>query len=256
MPPIQDILNSKCPNRQEVRESSQHLNRCLDHGQTLLFQESIKHLVNWMHEYNQTDPKLVHWIEKYLLFRGTWTMSSLVWDLGSNQIRGAVASQDTIGWVEFLHGKVSVKIATIQEIHCTLSSCCMTGNDWMKHFIANLIQVSHSQWLYRNFILHNKTRGYLRLQHKKEVLKELDHLMDTNLDEIPQGSQYLLEMDFTSLYNASFERQSYWVLAMKVARQAGRRAKHNSKLRGASHCQRQAKACKPCIVYDFSREEL
>jgi hypothetical protein len=132
-------------------------------------------------------------------------MSSLVWDLGSSQISGTAASQDTVGWVEFLHGKVSVKIANIQEIHCALSLCHMTGNDWMKHFIAKLIQVSHSRWLYRNFTLHYKTRGYLHLQHRKDVLKEIDRLMDTNPDEIPQGSQPLLEIDFTSLYNASFE---------------------------------------------------
>jgi hypothetical protein len=172
-------------------------------------------------------------------------MSYLVRDLASNQIRGAVASQDTIGWVELLHGKVSVEITGSQEIHCTLSLCCMTGNDWMKHFIENLIQVLHSQWLYRNFTLHNKTRGYLHLQHRKEVLKEVDCLMDTNLDEIPQGSQYLLEMDFTSLFNASFEQQSYWVLAMKAVRRAGCHAEHNSKSRGASQCWRQAKARKP-----------
>jgi hypothetical protein len=61
-------------------------------------------------------------------------------------------------------------------------------------------------------------------------------------------------MDFTSLYNASFEQQSYWVLAMKAARQAGRRAKYNPKSRGESHCQRQAKARKPRVVYNFSRD--
>jgi hypothetical protein len=94
----------------------------------------------------------------------------------------------------------------------------MTGRDWMKHFIAKLLQVLHSQWLYQNFTLHDKMRGYLCLQCQKEVLKEVDHLMDTNLDEIPQGSHYLLEMDFKSLYNSSFERQSYWVLAMKATR--------------------------------------
>ncbi len=66
--------------------------------------------------------------------------------------------------------------------------------------------------------------------------------MDTIPDEIPQGSHYLLEMDFTSLYNASFEQQSYWVLAMKAAQRAGRRAEYNSKLRGASHHQRHAKS--------------
>ncbi len=118
----------------------------------------------------------------------------------------------------------------------------------MKHFIAKLLQVLHSQWLYRNFTLHDRTRGYLLLQRKKEVLKEVDCLMDINPDEIPQGSQYLLEMDFTSLYNASFERQSYWVLALKAAWQAGRHAEHNSKSRGASHRWRQANARKPPVV--------
>jgi hypothetical protein len=93
----------------------------------------------------------------------------------------------------------------------------MTSNDWMKHFIGRLLLISHSQWLYHNFTLHNKSRGYLHLQCQKEVLKEVDRLMDTNLDNIPQGSQYLLVLDFTSLYNSSFERQSYWVLAMKAA---------------------------------------
>jgi hypothetical protein len=34
---IQDILDSKCPNCQQVRETSQHPNCCPDHGQTLLF---------------------------------------------------------------------------------------------------------------------------------------------------------------------------------------------------------------------------
>jgi hypothetical protein len=128
----------------------------------------------------------------------------------------------------------------------------MTSNDWIKHFIGRLLLISHSQWLYRNFTLHDKSRGYLRLQSRREVLKEVDRLMDTNPDDIPQGSQYLLELDFTSLYNSSFERQSYWVLAMKAARQAGRRTDHIAKSRGASHRRRQAKAHKPRTVYDFS----
>ncbi len=130
----------------------------------------------------------------------------------------------------------------------------MTSNNWMKHFIGRHLLISHSQWLYRNFILHDKSRSHLHLQRQKEVLKEVDRLMDTNPDNIPQESQYLLELDFTSLYNSSFERQSYWVLAMKAAQQAGRRTNHKAKPRGASHQRRQAKAHKPCAVYNFSRD--
>jgi hypothetical protein len=48
--------------------------------------------------------------------------------------------------------------------------------------------------------LHDKTRGYLHLQCQKEVLKEVGCLMDMNPNEIPLSSQYLLEMDSTSLY--------------------------------------------------------
>jgi hypothetical protein len=251
---IQDILDSKCPNCKQEQEKSHHLNRCPDQGRTLLFKENVASLIDWMHGHNRTNAELAYWLEKYLIFRGTRTLTHLVRDQGSNQIREAAASQDEIGWVEFLHGKVSVTIAEIQEIHCKLSDCRMTGDDWMKHFIGKLLQISHLQWLYRNFTLHDKKRGYLRLQRRKEILKEVDHLLDMNTDDIPKESQYLLELDFTPLYSASFEKQSYWVLAMKAARRAGRRANHQAKSKGASHQRRQAKACNERAVYDFSRD--
>jgi hypothetical protein len=130
----------------------------------------------------------------------------------------------------------------------------MTSNNWMKLFIGRLVLISHLQWLYRNFTLHDKLRGYLCLQCQKEVLKEVDCLTDRNPDDILQGSRYLLELDFTSLYNSSFERQSYWVLAMKAAQQVGCCTNHKAKSRGASHQRRQAKAHKPRAVYDFSRD--
>jgi hypothetical protein len=130
----------------------------------------------------------------------------------------------------------------------------MTSNNWMKHFIGRLLLISHLQWLYRNFTLHNKLRGYLCLQRQKEVLKEVDCLMDTNPDDILQGSQYLLELNFTSFYNSSFKRQSYWVLPIKAAQQGGCRANHKAKSRGASHQWRQARAHKPRTVYNFSRD--
>ncbi len=136
---IQDILDSKCPNCKQEQEKSHYLNRCPDQGRTLLFKESIASLVDWMHGHNRTNAELAYWLEKYLIFRGTRTLTHLVRDQGSNQIREAAASQDEIGWLEFLHGKVSVTIAEIQEIHCKLSDCRMTGDDWMKHFIGKLL---------------------------------------------------------------------------------------------------------------------
>ena len=52
--------------------------------------------------------------------------------------------------------------------------------------------------------------------------------------KLPEESRFLLEMDFDSLYNSSFEKQSYWVRAMKAAQRAGRRAARLRSCRGAT----------------------
>ena len=130
--------------------------------------------------------------------------------------------------MEFLHGKISINIETIEDLHCTISPCCITRSDWMKGLASHLMHASHNQWTLQNFTLHDKQRGYLRLQQHKDLLRELDRLIDTPPNEVPKGSRYLLKLNYSDLYNASFERQSYWVLAMKAARRAGRRAQaHN-----------------------------
>ncbi len=141
---------------------------------------------------------------------------------GSPQLMTAAASQDLIGWIKFLHGKISVDIESIQHIHCTLSPCRITGSDWMKAMSFHLMQASHCQWIFWNFTLHDIQRGYLRLKHCKDLLRELNKLIDTPSDDIPEKSRYLLKLDYSKLYDASFEQQSYWVLAMKAARRAGR----------------------------------
>lgn len=223
---IQDILDDKCPNCLQPRETNDHLNRCPDADRTLLFKEGIALIVDWMHQHNRTDSELAYWIEKYLIFRGTRTLTSLV-TMGGGGTPGmlkAAASQDLIGWTEFLHGKISTEIEAIQSVHCAFSPSRTTASDWMKGLASHLIQTSHNQWIFRNFTLHDKQRGYLQLQKRKDLLRELDRLIDTPPDEIPEGSRYLLELDYSELYTSSFESQSYWVLAMKAARRAGRRA--------------------------------
>jgi len=185
---IQDLLDDKCPNCQQVAETSEHLNCCPDEGRTQLFKESVGLLEKWLLEDNRTNPELAFWIPKYLLFRG----QKLFADMGpmSANLQRAAASQDIIGWVEFLHGKVSEEIAQIQIAHCSLSSCRMNGRDWMKHFVSHLLHISHSQWIFRNFVLHDRSRGNLQLKARREVLIEIETLVDTHPDQTPAESQF------------------------------------------------------------------
>jgi hypothetical protein len=252
---IQDILDDRCPNCGQGPERSTHLNRCPDHGRTMLFNESVTKLGTWMRQNERTDPELAYWVEKYLLFRGTRSLTSLVAEdtFASTDVKVAAVGQDLIGWTEFLHGKVSVEIASIQDIHCRSSpSCRLTGADWMKAFISHLLQISHAQWIFRNYTLHDKQRGYLRLRLRSTVLREIHELLETPPSEVPQESRYLLEIDHSAMYTASYEDQSYWVLAMKAARRAGRRATISRRARGRSQRSRSAATWEKRLRYDFS----
>ncbi len=80
-------------------------------------------------------------------------------------------------------------------------------------------------------------------------------MLDTAPEDIPAGSQYLLELDYSALFNASLERQSYWVLAMKSARRAGKRDATASKRRGRSQRKLRTKESTQKLRYDFSRDE-
>jgi hypothetical protein len=165
-----------------------------------------------MHQHNRTDPELAYWIEKYLLFCGTrsFTLLGNKGGLCSNNLRLAAAGQDLIGWTEFLHGKVLVEFTSMQHIHCAPPpSCQLTRDDWMKAFVSQLIQISHSQWIYWNYTLHDKKGGSIHLRACSEVLQELHKLLDTAPADIPKESQYLLELDHSTLCNASSERQAY-----------------------------------------------
>ncbi len=77
--------------------------------------------------------------------------------------------------------------------------------------------MSHSQWIFRNYTLHDKQWGHLRLRLCSDTLREINKLLETPPSDIPLESQYLLELDHFSMYNAQYEDQAYWVLVLKVA---------------------------------------
>jgi hypothetical protein len=110
------------PKLYATKGNNEHLNRCPDAGRTLLSQDSIASIVKWMHNPNRTDTELAYWLEKYLLFRGTQSLTALITagGGGSSQLMSAATSQDLIGLTEFLRRKILVKFEAIQHIHCML----------------------------------------------------------------------------------------------------------------------------------------
>jgi hypothetical protein len=54
------------------------------------------------------------------------------------------------------------------------------------------------------------------------MFQEVHSLFNTALNNTPNDRQYL-ELNYSTLYKATYERQAHWVLKMQVAWRAGQR---------------------------------
>jgi hypothetical protein len=127
--------------------------------------DGVEDLKWWLQLDGKTHPESMYWIPKYILLCGQWSISSL--GPMSTTMQRAAESQDKVGWWEFKEGRISVKLVSIQKLHCIASPCMMKGDDWMHHFISHILQLSRSQWTFRNITLHDKCRCTLILQERQ-----------------------------------------------------------------------------------------
>ena len=216
---IQGCDDDRCPNCLVGPERHTHLNQCLDPGRSLLFEKDVEDLHQWMSK--NTDPELRYWIRYYLILRGECTMAAL--GEMPPAMAEVAAGFDTIGWVDIMHGRLPLALLRYQTTYCRSVHSRMTGKDWMRQFTTRILNISHAQWAYRNFSLHNKSQGYLRQAHQADVLTEIASLSERRPEDVPEGSRFLLEVDMVNLDSASLAQQEYWIAAMKAALSAGRR---------------------------------
>ena len=104
-----------------------------------------------------------------------------------------------------------------------MSSSFLNGSDWVKQFISKILHITHSQWIFRNFSLHDKRNGYLHKKKVEEIALELESLAGLAPEDVPAESQFLLEINFHDLNKSNVESKKYWILAINAALTAQRR---------------------------------
>ena len=210
--------DDRCPSCWSRKERARHLCECPSDSRTQLFLDNVAELDGWLSLNDNTDSELAYWLVKYIQGRGRLKFAELG-PLSQNLLEAAV-SQDRIGWRNMMEGRISKEFYGIQCLHLSKSHSRINGNDWMNGLITRLIHISHSQWLFRNFTLHDSQCGYKRLKDKEEVQMQIIELSKTDPARIPDHSRFLLEIDTEILRTSDYETQVYWVAAMEAARRA------------------------------------
>ena len=95
-----------------------------------------------------------------------------------------------------MEGRISKEFFKMQEVYLTLGCHKLNGEQWVKQCIGKILHITHSQWIFKNFTLHDKQKGWLRRKDMKDIMREIENLWDTDVDDIPEDSRFLLEMDY------------------------------------------------------------
>jgi hypothetical protein len=54
-------------------------------------------------------------------------------------------------------------------------------------------------------------------------MERIYQLSETDVDDVPEGSRFLLEMDYDNLIKSNIHNKTYWVAATEAAIKAGQR---------------------------------
>ena len=122
-----------------------------------------------------------------------------------------------------MEGILSKKFYKIQSMHLAFVSSFLNEEDWGEKTISKILQITHSRWVYQNFLLHSHStqKRYLRRKAMKEVMVKIETFLDTRPDKIPKKGQFLLEFDHGKLARSNIHDNAYWVMAVEAGVFAG-----------------------------------
>jgi hypothetical protein len=170
-----------------------------------------------------THPNIARLLLQYLHGRGKTSCRECATDLElPNIFREYAASQDVIGWDGFVMGMISHKLLDIQSAYFHTNGISCRATRWIAGLITHLLQVTHTQWIYRCVLLHDRNMGVLISEHKADLLKEIEHQLTLGPEGLNKEEKFLLECNFDDITSTTGEHQGYWLLGIQAAREAVR----------------------------------
>jgi hypothetical protein len=96
----------------------------------------------------------------------------------------------------------------------------MSVEKWTSTLIALLLGITHRQWLYRNYIIHDPVFGTIATARKEDLLLEIECQCEQGDTGLLEENKYLAEVNLEEMASTSGKPQHYWLLAIHTARNA------------------------------------
>jgi hypothetical protein len=91
---------------------------------------------------------------------------------------------------------------------------------WAKTLITKLLNITHKQWLYRNFCMHYSGQEGITLEQHRQILQQVFDNIHTDPGALLPRHQYLLETNPTTLGGRSTANRRVWLASLESAQSA------------------------------------
>jgi hypothetical protein len=88
--------------------------------------------------------------------------------------------------------------------------------------VTKLLEVTNGQWLYRNIQAHDKISGTLVTLWKEELKLEIERQKELGTAGLFDKDCHLAECNLGDLEDSSGAKETYWLLAIRAAREGSR----------------------------------
>ena len=129
-------------------------------------------------------------------------------------------TQDEIGWFNFMEGKITNEIRSFQHKYLISISSSISIHTWISKLISHLLHIIHSQWLYRNEVVHRKTQDGLKRSEGAAIRIAIRVQLRLGRHDLDAEDHFLLHHTYNEISTWSGEEKKLWLHAIKSARQA------------------------------------
>jgi hypothetical protein len=78
---------------------------------------------------------------------------------------------------------------------------------WSSGLITRLLEITHGQWLYQNYIVHDPVSGTIATERKEELLLEIEHQRKLGDVGLLEEDKYLAKVNLEEMESSLGERQ-------------------------------------------------
>ena len=131
----------------------------------------------------------------------------------------AAQAQDRIGWLHTTEGKISKQWRHIQTAHYLTIKSCRSPMKWAAGLITNLLSVTHSQWLHRCAVAHERDVQGLKLKEGRDLTAAITAQLALGVDVLHARDRHFITRGQDRILALPAANKKAWLSGICIARE-------------------------------------